>query len=140
MSKIGVIYWSQTGNTETMANAVAEGAKAAGHEVELLNVADTNASQALAFDALALGCPAMGMEVLEEAEFEPFFADIESGLSGKKVLLLCSYDWGDGQWMRDWADRVKAAGAELVGGEGLIAQLEPDDEALSKLKELAASL
>ncbi|MGF0039789.1 flavodoxin [Peptoniphilaceae bacterium SGI.131] len=140
MSKIGVIYWSQTGNTETMANAVAEGAKAAGHEVELLNVADTNASQALAFDALALGCPAMGMEVLEEAEFEPFFADIESGLSGKKVLLFGSYDWGDGQWMRDWADRVKAAGAELVGGEGLIAQLEPDDEALSKLKELAASL
>ena len=105
--KIAVIYWSGTGNTEMMAKAVAEGAGA-----ELFSVSDFSGNIA-DYDRLAFGCPAMGSEVLEEDEFEPFFTGIESMLSGKKIALFGSYDWGDGEWMRTWADRCTAAGAYL---------------------------
>ena len=80
MSKVAVIYWSGTGNTKMMAEAVSEGAKNAGADVSLLNVSETNAAEAASFDVLALGCPAMGGEVLEEMEFEPFFTELESKL------------------------------------------------------------
>ena len=100
MSKLAVIYWSGTGNTKAMAEAVAEGAKGAGAEVALLNVSETTADAAASYDKLALGCSAMGDEVLEEAEFEPFFQQLESRLTGKNISLFGSYGWGDGQWMR----------------------------------------
>ena len=130
MSKVGIIYWSSTGNTEAMAQAVEEGAKAAGADVEIMEVADADVDKALSFDVLALGCPAMGDEELEDGEFEPFFSDLEGKLSGKKVALFGSYDWGDGEWMRTWCDRAKDAGAELVEDEGLICNNTPDDEGL----------
>ncbi|MBR2085529.1 MAG: flavodoxin domain-containing protein, partial [Oscillospiraceae bacterium] len=112
--KTAVIYWSQTGNTEAMAKAAAEGANVAAQTVSEFS------GDVAEFDALCFGCPAMGAEVLEEEEFDPFFTSVEGKLSGKKVLLFGSYGWGDGEWMRNWQDRVTAAGAELVGGEGFI--------------------
>jgi len=132
--KTAVIYWSGTGNTEAMAKAVAEGANAELFEVSGFsgNIAD--------YDAFAFGCPAMGAEVLEEDEFEPFFTNIEGSLSGKKVLLFGSYGWGDGEWMRNWYDRTKAAGAELIGDEGFIVNEAPSDDDLANLKELAKEL
>ena len=132
--KTAVIYWSGTGNTEAMANAVAEGAGA-----DLFTVSDFSGSIA-ELDAVAFGCPAMGAEVLEEDEFEPFFTSIEGELSGKKVLLFGSYGWGDGEWMRNWADRTKAAGATLIGDEGYIANEAPTDDDVAKLKALGAEL
>ncbi len=132
--KTAVIYWSGTGNTEAMANAVAEGAG-----VDALTVSDFSGSVA-DFDALAFGCPAMGAEVLEEDEFDPFFTGIEKDLSGKTVLLFGSYGWGDGEWMRNWADRVKAAGAALLGDEGYTVNEAPTDDDLAKLKVLGAEL
>mgnify|MGYP003220691397 CR=1 FL=1 len=140
MSKVGIIYWSSTGNTEAMAQAVEEGAKAAGADVEIMEVADADVDKALSFDVLALGCPAMGDEELEDGEFEPFFSDLEGKLSGKKVALFGSYDWGDGEWMRDWVDRMNGAGATVVGGEGVICQEAPDDEAVSNCKALGKQL
>ncbi|MCC8182168.1 MAG: flavodoxin [Clostridiales bacterium] len=140
MSKTAVIYWSQTGNTEQMANAVAEGVTAAGGEAVLFNVADITPEDALTYSNLALGCPAMGAEELEEAEFAPFFASIQGALGGKRVALFGSYGWGDGEWMRNWQAEVESAGAELVGGEGLIANNEPDDDALEACKALGAAL
>ena len=140
MRKAAVIYWSMSGNTETMAAAVAEGLKNAGAEVDLKQVNEISADDALGYDLLALGCPAMGAEVLEESEFEPFFSALEGKLSGKKVALFGSYGWGDGQWMRDWQDRVDAAGADLVGGEGVIANYEPDGGALEQCRQLGADL
>lgn len=131
--KTGVIFWSGTGNTEAMAKAVAEGAN-----TEAVNVSDFRGSIA-DYDALAFGCPAMGEEVLEEAEFEPFFAGIEADLSGKKVAVFGSYGWGDGQWMRDWEERVKSNGAVLVA-DGLICNEAPDDDMLGKCKALGAEL
>ncbi len=134
MKNMTIIYWSATGNTEMMANAIAEGAKTAGANVTVLSVDAASAEDALSADLLALGCPAMGAEVLEEGEFEPFFSGLESSLSGKKLALFGSYDWGDGQWMRDWQDRVSAAGASLYNGEGLIVNNTPDDDGLSNCR------
>ena len=114
MSKIAVVYWSGTGNTKAMAVAVEEGAKGKGAEVSVLEASEFTAKQAGDFDGIAFGCPAMGDEVLEESEFDPMFTDVEKALSGKKIALFGSYGWGDGQWMRDWEDRCRAAGAELV--------------------------
>ena len=128
--KIAVIFWSGTGNTEIMAQAVAEGAGA-----ELFSVSDFKGNIG-DYDAVAFGCPAMGAEVLEETEFEPLFIGIEGQLSGKKVALFGSYGWGDGEWMRNWEEQVRADGAVLVNGEGLIVNETPDDTALEQCKEL----
>lgn len=139
MSQIAVIYWSQTGNTEQMANAVCEGIKQAGGEPVLLHVADTTAQEAAKYGRLALGCPAMGAEVLEESEFDPFFTELEGSLGGKRVALFGSYGWGDGQWMRDWVKRADDAGAILIG-DGLMAHETPDDDALAACRALGESL
>ena len=88
MSKIAVVYWSGTGNTEAMASAVAEGAKAAGGDVTLYTATDFSGSMVGDFDAIAFGCPAMGAEELEETEFAPMFQSCESALSGKKNRSL----------------------------------------------------
>ncbi len=137
MSKIAVIFWSMSGNTEAMANAIAQGASGAGAQVEVKTVSDLTVDQALAYDKLALGCPAMGAEVLEEAEFEPFFTDLERRLGGKKVALFGSYGWGDGQWMRDWQARTENANANLYQ-QGLMVNETPDDAALAKCREFGA--
>ena len=139
MSKVAVIYWSGSGNTAAMAQAVAEGAKAAGAETELFQVSQISASEAAVYDRLALGCPAMGAEVLEESEFEPFFTELEGSLSGKKVALFGSYGWGDGPWMRDWADRLAASGAAACG-EPLTVNEAPDEDGLAQCRALGAAL
>ncbi len=140
MSKTAIIYWSGTGNTEAMANAVYEGASSSGGDVSIFNVSDIIADNAAKYDNLALGCPAMGAEVLEESEFEPFFSELEAKLSGKKVALFGSYGWGDGEWMRIWEERVISAGAELVNGEGLIVNEAPDDDGLALCRDLGKLL
>lgn len=139
MSKIAVIYWTGTGNTGAMADAIVEGAKGAGAEVDLFQVSETSVDAALGYDVLVLGCPAMGAEQLEESEFEPFFSALEGKLSGKKVALFGSYSWADGQWMRDWYDRTVAAGAVMVGSEGLAAYDAPDDGALADCRALGVA-
>lgn len=132
--KTAVIFWSATGNTEAMAKAVAEGA---GTEASAVSAFSGDLSD---YEAIALGCPAMGAEELEDSEFEPFYAANESKLSGKPVALFGSYDWGDGEWMRQWTQRAKAAGANIVDGEGLICNNTPDDEALAKCRALGEKL
>lgn len=140
MSKIAVVYWSGTGNTEAMANEVAEGAKAAGAEVDVLTASEFGAGKMDAYDAVAFGCPAMGAEELEDSEFEPMFSDCEGKLGGKKIALFGSYGWGDGEWMRDWADRMKNAGAQLIREEGIIANEAPEDDVLEELKAAGKEL
>lgn len=136
MSKTAVIYWSGTGNTEAMADAILEGAKAVNPETDFFTVSDISADEAAKYDTLILGCPAMGAEVLEEGEFEPFFSELESKISGKNIALFGSYGWGEGEWMRDWERRVADAGASVVGGEGLIINDAPDDTGLEQCREL----
>ena len=134
--KTAIIYWTSTGNTETMAKAIAQAAPGA----DIMTVGETTPDAALSYDVLVLGCPAMGAEELDDSEMEPFFAELEKKLSGKKVALFGSYDWGDGEWMRTWYDRCSNAGAEMIQSEGLIANLEPDDDAIAACKELGAKL
>lgn len=139
MNQVAVIYWSGTGNTLSMAEAIAQGAKDAGADVTLLPVGETTASAAAAYGKLALGCPSMGDEVLEESEFEPFFQELESQLSGKTVLLFGSYGWGNGQWMRDWVERTDSAGANLCG-DGLIVNEAPNADELEQCRALGKDL
>ncbi len=139
MSKIAVVYWSGTGNTEKMAQAVADAASAKGAAVDLLTVDAFDTGSVSAYDAIAFGCPAMGAEVLEESEFEPMFAAVEGSLGGKTIGLFGSYGWGDGEWMRSWEDRCRAANAVLVM-DGVIANNEPDDEALAACASLGEAL
>ena len=136
MSKTVIVYWSGTGNTEMMAKEIQEGAVKADADVKLFEVTETSAQDVSQYSNLILGCPAMGAEVLEEGDFEPFFTDLEKNLAGKKVALFGSYGWGDGEWMRNWAERVTNAGAEMVNDEGLIANGEPDDDVLAQCREL----
>ena len=138
MSKIAVVYWSGTGNTESMANAVVDGVKSAGVDVELFQVDDFSADKMADYTAFAFGCPAMGDEVLEEDSFEPFFADAESKIDGVPVMLFGSYGWGGGAWMEAWAERTKEAGAKLVGT--VIAENTPDESVIAECEKLAKEL
>ena len=137
--KIAVVYWSGTGNTEAMANAVLEGVNAAGGEGDLLTAAEFTADQVGEYDAIAFGCPSMGVESLEEGEFEPMFRACEPVLAGKKLALFGSYGWGDGEWMRTWEDECRADGANLVC-ESVICNEAPNNDALAACKALGEAL
>lgn len=136
--QITIVYWSGTGNTEAMAKLIKEGAEGAGATASLLQVADADAS-ALNADVMALGCPSMGAEVLEESEFEPYIDSIEGQVSGKKIALFGSYGWGDGEWMRDWTERMKNAGAVLAA-ESLIVNEAPEGESADQCKAFGAAI
>ena len=140
MSKTAVVFWSGTGNTEEMANAVLEGMKENGADASIYSADAFQAGDVEGYDAIAFGCPAMGAEVLEEDEFQPLFDECKSALAGKKVALFGSYGWGDGEWMRDWADRMKNAGAQLIREEGIIANEAPEDDVLEELKAAGKEL
>ena len=137
--KIAVVYWSSTGNTEAMANAVAEGARKAGASAELFTATEFDGGKVDAFDAIAFGCPAMGAEELEDSEFATMFESCESKLSGKKIALFGSYGWGDGEWMRTWEDTCRNDGASLVC-DSVICQEAPDDDALNACRSLGEAL
>ena len=139
MSKISVVFWTQGGNTESMANAIVEGIKEAGKEAEAVFVSDMNIDELKGEGVFALGCPAMGAEVLEESEMEPFVADVEGFASGKKIGLFGSYGWGDGQWMRDWEKDCDDAGIHLVC-ESVICCETPDDAVLEACRAMGKVL
>lgn len=138
MDRVAIVYWSGTGNTKIMAEAMADGVALAGAKPILMSVSNVAVADIIAFDKIALGCPSMGAEVLEESEMEPFMEKLEKeNLFSKKIALFGSYDWGDGEWMRDWCERIKKTGATLVG-EGLIVQNTPDADGIAECKELGS--
>ena len=139
MKKVAVVFWSGTGNTETMADGVVKGAQAAGASVSKIAASGFSASDVDGYDAIAFGCPAMGSEQLEDSEFEPMFDSVKGSLSGKTIALFGSYGWGDGEWMRNWEDDCKAAGA-ILACDSVTANEAPDDEAMEVCKALGAAL
>ena len=139
MAQITIVYYSETGNTEAMASMVAKGVEAAGATAKIVSVDGFDAAELKEEAAFALGCPAMGDEVLEDTEFEPMFDGCKDALKGKNIALFGSYGWGDGEWMRNWEESCKEAGANLVC-DSVICQEEPDDEATDACKALGAAL
>ena len=138
MKEVNVIYWSSTGNTQAMAEAVGAGVEEAGGKANVIEVSAADVSMLKDADSFALGASAMGDEELDEGEMEPFVEEVEKFAAGKKVALFGSYDWGDGEWMRKWEERMKEAGAEVVGT--VIANNEPGDDDQANLAELAKKL
>ena len=140
MAKVVVAYWSGTGNTERMAEIIGNGVKAAGKEAEVVSMDAISAADLKDVPAFALGCPSMGDEELEDSVAEGFVAEVESFAAGKSIGLFGSYGWGDGQWMRDWTERMKNAGATVIGDGGVICCGEPDGDAEVTLEELGKAL
>lgn len=140
MDKVYIVYWSQSGNTQAMAETIGRGVTAAGKEAAVLYVGQASLDELREAKAFALGCPAMGAEVLEETEMEPFVSEVEVFASGKTIALFGSYGWGDGQWMRDWTERMEAAGAKVLNGEGLMCQEAPNEDALTECESLGKQL
>lgn len=140
MSQIIVAYWSGTGNTELMAQAIGKGIEAAGGEARVVSMEDISPADLKTSTSFALGCPAMGAEELEDTIVEPFVDEVERFAAGKRIALFGSYDWGDGEWMRTWTDRMKDAGASIIGDEGLICNNEPDDQAKASCQKLGQEL
>lgn len=139
MKEVYVVYWSSTGNTQAMAEAIGAGVNEAGGSARVVEVSSVQASDLKDQACFALGASAMGAEELD-GEMDAFVSEVEAFAAGKQIALFGSYDWGDGEWMRTWADRMSSAGATIAGGEGLIANLEPDEEALAACRALGAEL
>lgn len=139
MDKINIVYWSGTGNTEEMAKIIKEGISSNGKDSNLIEVDDAILSDIEDGNVIVLGCPSMGAEVLEESEMEPFMEEIDDKVAGKTVFLFGSYDWGDGEWMRNWVDRVESNGASKV--YSLIVNNTPDsDDEIEELKNFASQI
>lgn len=139
MAKIGIIYWSGSGNTEKMAELIAKGAEEAGAEVVCKNVASASQAELSGYDVTVFGSPSMGAEVVEESEMEPFVTEATPGLKGKKVALFGSYGWGDGEWMRNWAEQMKGEGVSLFD-DGLIVNETPEGESADECVEYGRKL
>ncbi len=139
MSKVAVVYWSGTGNTEAMAEAVADGIREKGGEAVILIAGEFDRSMIEDYDSIAFGCPSMGDEELEESEFAPMFESCEPDLAGKKIALFGSYGWGDGEWMRKWDKTCKKAGA-VFACDFVICNDAPDDDAVEKCRGLGKAL
>ncbi|MEA1975777.1 MAG: flavodoxin domain-containing protein [Bacillota bacterium] len=133
MSKLAILYWTGTGNTELIANIISENAQAQGFETKLILMENAIQDDIDSYDYLALGCPSMGAEVLEEDIVEPFID--EMNFTGKKIMLFGSYDWGDGEWMRNWAFKMNNEKNAFVHDEGLIVHLAPDEDALNECEK-----
>lgn len=139
MKNIAIIYWTGTGNTESMAEGIMEGAKNEDTQVRLLSVGDAKTEDVSNSDAIAFGCPSMGAEELEESEMEPFIESIASAVKGKNIILFGSYGWGNGEWMTDWQERMEGYGANVIV-DGLIINNDADKEGIEKCKEIGALL
>lgn len=140
MSKVNIIYWSGTGNTAAMAEMIAQGVTETGKEVVLVPVGEADVAALQNEKAFALGCPSMGAEQLEEMQMEPFMCELEAALAGKKVVLFGSYGWGNQEWMRDWEERIGAAGGSVVNGEGITVNGAPDAETEELCKDAGRAL
>ena len=138
MDTIIIAYWTQTGNTKAMAEAVGEGVETAGKKADVRHISEVSMDRLREAQAFALGCPAMGAEVLEEGEMEPFVMEVEGFAQGKRIGLFGSYGWGDGQWMREWCQRCSAA--QLYDEDGLILNESPDADGQETCRELGRGL
>ncbi len=139
MKNVVIVYWSGSGNTKMMAEAIESGAKEAGANVKLLEVSEATVDDVESADVAVLGCPSMGAEILEEDVMEPFVESLNGHVNGKPMALFGSYGWGNGEWMDDWTERMESYGASLVA-ESLIINETPDDDGLEQCNDLGKAV
>ncbi len=129
-----VIYWSQTGNTQKMAELIAKGIEEAGKSAELVELANISVNDLKDEKVIILGSPASGAEELEETEVEPFVSSLEGKIQGKKVALFGSWGWGEGEFLTNLEERIKSYGGEIVG-QSLSVMESPEGEDEDKCVE-----
>ena len=138
MNSVAIVYWSGTGNTEAMADLVAEGVEQAGGNAEVIQCSSFSSDQIDSYDVIAFGCPAMGDEELEDMEFLPMYDEVEPVLGDKPIALFGSYDWNNGEWMDYWKERAEGAGLNVIATT--IAKDYPLDEEADACVELGRKI
>ncbi|MDD7792862.1 flavodoxin [Clostridium sp. 'White wine YQ'] len=139
MKKVSIIYWSNGGNVEVLANAITEGAKEAGAEVLIKHVADAKVSDITEADSVALGSPSMDNNRIEQKEMEPFVNEFKLLPNGnKKLVLFGSYGWDNGAFMQEWSNRMKSYDFNVIGE--LAVKESPDQDELDLAKEFGRKL
>lgn len=71
MNKVAIVYWSGTGNTEQMAQAVAEGVKNAGGEADVLTCAEFDSAKLADYGAVAFAAPLWAQSSWRKANLNP---------------------------------------------------------------------
>ncbi len=137
--KVAVIYSSQSGNTEMMAQAINEGLLAEGAESVLFSASNFDVKKANDYDRLVFGSPSMGDEEIDQDFMDPLFSNLEPNLGGKEIAMFGSYGWGDGQFLRSWMQRAQDSNA-IVLNEGLLINYTPDSDGLTECQNFGKSL
>lgn len=137
--KVSIAYYSETGNTQQLADILANSLSDLGAEVYKAAVSDVENEQFLSGDLLIFATPASGAEEIDQLEMQAFIDDIASQLSGRKIFLCGTYGWGDGEYMQAWSEAMQNLGCELVH-EPFVCLEAPDEDAESKIAEIAKEL
>lgn len=131
---LSIIYYTETGNTEAMAEAIKDGAEESGKEVRLVVVDEATVADVEEASEVLLGCPAKGDEEIEDLTFRPYLESVMDLLKDRKVGIFGSYAWNDGDWIVNWKEEMEENGVEIV--TSLKVYDYPDSDALEECKEL----
>ncbi|MGG5462697.1 flavodoxin [Clostridium sp. B9] len=139
MSKVSVIYWSNGGNVEVLANTIADELESLGAEVLIKHVSNAKLEDVTEADAVALGSPSMDNNRIEQYDMEPFVNQLKlTPNEGKKMILFGSYGWDNGEFMVEWVKRMKDYGFDIQGS--LAVNESPNDDEINSAKDLARKL
>ena len=141
MAKLLIIYHSQTGNTEAMAQAVCEGAISTGATLTMKKAADTTNDDLLSCDAVAFGTPNYFsyMAGIMKDLFDRAWLTIRHSVVNKPYAAFGSAG-GGGRQALDSIDRVCNSFRLKKAFEGVIATGKPSSDVLEQCKELGKKL
>ena len=141
MKKVLVIYHSQSGNTEAMAKAVSEGAKAAGAAVVLKKAVDANAEDMLSCDIVAIGTPNYFgyMAGLVKDYFDRVWATIRDKVGNKPYVTFGSKGGGSAQAL-DSVDRICDGLKMIRAFESILVTRKPTEEDMAECRDLGKKL
>lgn len=139
MKKVSIIYWSEYGKVELLANSIANGAKKAGAEVILKRVQDAKVEDVVSSDAVAFGSPSMDNNNVEQIEMAPFLKKFKLLPNGNKpTVLFGSYGWDNGEFMIKFKELVADYGFNVI--DTLTVRETPNENELKKAEELGSLL
>lgn len=139
MKKVAIIYWSNGGNVEVLADTISKGAKSAGAEVVIKHVQDADPEDVKTADAVAFGSPSMDNNRIEQREMAPFIDKFKLlPPNNKRTVLFGSYGWDKGAFLKDFKKTVTEYGFNVIGE--LAVNEAPNDKELEKAEELGKEL